>query len=320
VGNEANSKSENFWSDVGTRGQFQPWSQRAYLPKLKQHLSGVMPGLTDAALEVVADVGNWHFADWSMLWRWPGLQKYYGVFADVLAKSPVELLADSARALHLQMRWRRMRDRRLNQPYSPDYFRHSEFIPWLLNQPSSLLLAWASDYVRHPRKCASSREAAFRISRLRPIPLEILWTWCKHLHELELTFCQPTPDEIRTHYLACAAAQWLEWNHARRARYFRPSSGQRPDDFWHFNAALEGINSKSNMQLTVNECTFVNAGEIALAAIEKRRPKLRVAPRPPAAPFRLELVSLGQRRQAKSPPKSDLPMVVCPVCASASFQ
>jgi hypothetical protein len=108
------------------------------------------------------------------------------------------------------------------QPVPLAFTHNSALVAWLLGRPASLLASWARHYLCGSIT-ASRRDAAFRLSRLRPMPLPILWEWTAFQHEATAATWTPGAQELWVHNIVSAAAQWLEWWASHKRRFWWPT-------------------------------------------------------------------------------------------------
>lgn len=307
-------ESRLVWFEDSRTEKSSLFSQRGYLDKLKEHLKAVFPLLSVAARDAVAETANTHGADWSMVEDWPSLSPFVGQIAAATAVEPVDdpALLERLKTLHLQMRWRRAREQRLMHASQHDFFRNGPFVAWLLQQPAEILSVWAREFVRRPTSGAK-RDTAFRLSRLRPMPLPVLCAWQDFQHRQVADAWNPTSPQLRVHAVVSAGAQWLEWNRHFRMRYFRPPSPVRRLRYDPIDVATSAFTQAAADQLTIPEAVF----EKALKATLDKLNQAAVPDDRDDGPFRLRVVSLVQR---KAPLKSQFHVLRCAACTETELR
>lgn len=227
-----------------------------------------------------------------------------------------EVLREAATTLRLQMRWRRLRESRLEETRGNAGYAHdSAFVSWLLEQPAALLGNWASEYLG--RACGPRRDAAFRLSRLQPMPLPILWAWTVFQHERAVRAWQPSDAELQIHGVVSAAAQRLEWGASHRRRYWWPA--EQVDLTPAARTVALALEGSSTGRLTIPQVVFERARNLALQSLDPPVP----AARPPESlgahangTIRLHLVRTPSPEVVTHPPDA-YPALRCAVCRQA---
>jgi hypothetical protein len=231
------------------------------------------PSLSQDARAALGEAATAHWLDWTL----DPLTQDLEPFVPALLALPRDgtspaVLRETATTLQLQMRWRRVREDRLDEVRGDvGYFLDRAFVAWLLKQPVPLLASWASQYLgRAPRP---RRDAAFRLSRLRPMPLPILWAWTVFQHERAVETWRPSDDELQIHGVVSAVAQWLEWWASHRRRYSWPI--EQVDLAPAARTVALALEGTSTGRLTIPQAVFERARNLALRSLEPPEPPAR---------------------------------------------
>jgi hypothetical protein len=281
------------------------------------------PSLSPSARSALLNAASVHWSHWSLATEWPTLEPFVEEFLALPGDGmPSERLVGALKGLHLQMKWRRAREARFEQARGDaGFFHDSAFVAWLLERPASLLASWARHYLCGS-VTAARRDAAFRLSRLRPMPLPILWEWTAFQHEGVAATWTPGAQELRVHGTVSAAAQWLEWWASHKRRYRRPTQqvdlqpAARTVDF--------ALGDASTGRLTIPQEVFDHARAMAQTEV-RSAPSAGNGARGTTravvgSQVRLHLVSLPSAEAFATPSVAVLRCAVCQQAGAASYE
>lgn len=285
---------------------------------LRKWLRLTYPSLSLEARMALGEAATSHWLDWTLDSVWPNLEPFVREML-VLPKHgrSREVLLETATTLYLQMRWRRLREDRLEEVRGdPVHFQDRAFVSWLLHQPAALLLDWAAHFLRAMAPPAR-RDAAFRLSRLRPMPLPILRAWTVFQQKRVAQTWRPSDDELHIHCTVSAAAQWLEWWASNQRRYWWPI--EQVDLASAASTVRFALEGTSTGRLTISREVFERALNLALRSTDPPAPPAQLAEKlgdTTNGRMRLHLVRTASPEVVALPP-STYDAFRCSVCQHA---
>lgn len=174
-------------------------------------------------------------------------------------------LADVIISVRADMHWRWLRYERLFNPRLPRYELDPEFIAWLCGVPPDCLQSWGRTHLSARLGVLTPQEVVLRLTRMRPLPLDVALAWCESGRARALAAYAPSRDKAVLDYLVTACLQRMDAYYLRARLAYRGIRGAALD-VASKGDALEALHSPGNSQLTISDQVFRDAEQVSAAA------------------------------------------------------
>lgn len=227
-----------------------------------------------------------------------------------------EALTAATVSVRADMAWRWLRYERLYNPRLPRYETNAEFTAWLHSLEPARLQRWGGTYLAAPFGSLTSGEAAIRVARLRPLPLEVAWAWHEAGRDRALAAYAPSSGQAALDYLVTACLQRMDAYYVRDRLEYRRIRGAQLDTECK-SSAREALHGPGNGQLTVSDQVFQRAerasdaaataaqaanGSVTGSGLSGQQPEVGAGPRTVGAvPDRCPACRTDRRPLARSP-------------------